>query len=671
MKNLCLILLLLMVGWSACVQAQTNLYPADVAGLEADFWKGDNPQPAGSFSITISTDKAYEGTRSLKVECPDVAVPTGGHATAVLGGPNAAYASGNIAVSAGTYRFDIYVFVEGVAPANLVVYFAEKSSSLTGDIRVAIPLSEVPAGSWQKVSTYVTFPADVAEVKTGLRVQGSDYSGLSGSSVVYFDALSLVLDDGTAEDPDAVYSPLLDPNNNWTINTDHSDEFNSSLDLQKWNIDVNDWGTWSWEPENATVEDTVLALTMRQKEHTRGGKTYYFTSGIAQVRQPITYGYFEARIKASPKGQGTCPAFWLYSVNQPTPTEEGGVQYSEIDAVEIFQVPNDLKRLEMNLHTRIIENGVLTWKRPGQGDTELTHNTWVAPWDPRDDFHTYAVWNRLDSIFWYVDGVLRGAKKNYYWHLPMQLTVSMGLRTPYEKYIDGVRTAMPYPESNPEPGFPTQMYCDYVRTYNTPPQVYVEADDYRDSVFLRGTPALIKVRYFAGNGETVRDGVSCKLLELDASGAVVNEWTVTDTDAAGSESGLALVSMNLTGYTRSSELPTGHSYALQPVFESTFNGGTTVEFPERIPVKLEGEVTAVSELEKSELRVFPNPAKDWVSVDAGLKVGETLTVFDAHGNCVWQQVVQSSGALRIDVSQWTPGFYFVNTGRENTKLMVQ
>lgn len=87
---------------------------------------------------------------------------------------------------------------------------------------------------------------------------------------------------------------------------------------------------------------------MRQETHSRNGKEFYFKSGIYQSREKVTYGYFEASIKASAKGQGTAPAFWLYSRGEPVPTEEGGVQYCEIDAIEIFQIPNQLKRLEMN-----------------------------------------------------------------------------------------------------------------------------------------------------------------------------------------------------------------------------------------------------------------------------------------------------------------------------------
>ncbi len=324
-------------------------------------------------------------------------------------------------------------------------------------------------------------------------------------------------------------TPVSHPNAIWDLNETFSDEFNAEqINVDKWDNDVNDWGTWSWEPENAYITgDSALTLKMHQQTHWRNGEEYYFISGINRSYEKNIYGYYETRIKASDKGQGTCPAFWMYSKGEPTPTEEGGVKYCEIDAVEIFQIPYDTSRLEMNLHARIIENGVLTWKRPGQGDIELCHNTWEAPWDPREEYHTYGVWNRVDSILWYVDGVQRGAKKNYYWHLPMYVTVSMGLRTPYEMYINGVRTQMPFPDSIPEPGFPTEMYCDYVRVWKTDAQLYADREKYYDAEYPVNHDITFDCRYFAGTGETVLsdswDGVSCKFQEIQADGTVVNE----------------------------------------------------------------------------------------------------------------------------------------------------
>ncbi len=387
-------------------------------------------------------------------------------------------------------------------------------------------------------------------------------------------------------------SPASHPAVSWAINDDFSDEFNANeLDLVKWDRDVRDWGTWSWEPSNAYLTDSALTLRMVHDQHIRSNRTFYFTSGILRNRETTTYGYFETRIKASAKGQGTCPAFWMYSVGQPVPTEEGGVQYSEIDVIEIFQVPYDTQRLEMNLHARIIEDGTLTWKRPGQGDRDLTHNTWLAPWDPRDEYHTYGVWNRLDSIFWYVDGVQRGAKKNYYWHLPMHLTVSMGLRTPYERYIRGVRTVMPFPDSVPEPGFPTEMFCDYVRVWETPPQIYADREQYHGASFPLNDDLEFKVRYFAGSGAEVEDsawsGISCKLQEVRPDGSVVQEIELNDPSAIGKESGLATFQFSLAGLMPSANLPAGHQYILKPSFYSSFQGGQEVNLEEEYyPIQL-------------------------------------------------------------------------------------
>lgn len=660
-------ILLAFIGKATGLAAQTNVYPDSISGLEIGFWAGSNPQPAGSFSVGIVSDKVVDGVRAVKFECPDASKPTDGHATVVIGGTNPEFQSGNIAVAEGDYVFSTKIFIEGTAPANILVYLAEKSVVITDGLTLTIPLSDVATGSWQTISKPVTFASGIPEMKTGIRMRGVDYAGKSGSSIVYIDQMALT---AVVEEPvDTIYSPILDENNSWEINTKYSDEFNNQgIDHDKWNTDVGDWGTWSWEPGNVSNPDTVLALKMQQKQHTRGGKEYYFTSGIAQIKEPITYGYFEARIKASAKGQGTCPAFWLYSVGQPTPTEEGGAQYCEIDAIEIFQIPNQLKRLEMNLHTRIIENGELTWIRPGQGDNELTHNSWDAPWDPRDEFHTYGVCNRLDSIFWYVDGIQRGAKKNYYWHLPMNITVSMGLRTPYEKYIDGVRTVVPYPESSPEPGFPTEMFCDYVRTWDTPAQLYADKEKYQNAEFSVNGELKFVCRYFAGNGNTVLaddwNGVTCKLQEIKPDGTVVNEISLTDITAIGKVSGVSSFNFSLAGLKPSKELPEGNSYVLKPVFKTSQNNGKDVHINDKaFTIKIVNDLTSANPIVPSlkSVHIYPNPASNFLNV----AVNETnssnivLDFYNSVGEKVNSQVIQTGTNQVIDVSDFAKGLYLL------------
>jgi len=477
-------------------------------------------------------------------------------------------------------------------------------------------------------------------------------------------------------------SPVSHPNTTWNYNTGFSDEFNSgTLDYIKWNSNVGDWGTWSWEPENAFLKDTVLALRMQQKTHTRGGITYYFTSGILQNKKTITYGYFEAKIKASDKWPGTCPAFWLYSVGQPTPTEEEGVQYSEIDAVEIFQIVGELKTLEMNLHARVIKNGLLTWVRPGTGYADICRNTWVAPWDPREEYHTYGVLNRLDSIFWYVDGIQRGSKKNLYWHLPMYITVSMGLRNPYEKYINGVRTVMPFPDTNPEPGFPTEMYCDYVRTWDTPPQLYAEKEKYQNVEFLVDMELKFECRYFAGNGKTVLanewNGITCKLQEIKPDGSVVNEIALSDNSAVGKESGISTFMFSLVGITPSDELPSGNKYVLKPVFKSSNNEGEDVYMKDIMyTVIIKGLDTSNSQIPDSErkdyISLYPNPASEMLHVFINDKTTKEITVgiYNSMGAKVYSQVITANIYYQIDVSSFAKGLYIFRTENSISEKLI-
>ncbi len=464
--------------------------------------------------------------------------------------------------------------------------------------------------------------------------------------------------------------PVSHQDMKWDLKPEYSDEFNSgTLNSSKWNTDVRDWGTWSWEPENAYTSETDLIIRMQQKEHTRkvagADKKFYFTSGIAQISDEITYGYFETRIKASEKGQGTCPAFWIYSVGQPDPTEEGGVKYCEIDVIEIFQIPNNYQRLEMNLHTRILENGVLTWKRPGQGDTELCHNSWDAPWDPRDEYHTYGVLNRPDSIFWYVDGVQRGAKKNHYWHLPMHVTVSMGLRTPYEKYIDGVRTVMPFPESSPEPGFPTEMFCDYVRVWEAPPQIIVDRETYTSNEFPVTKPFIFDLYYDAGTGHLVSaeswGGVKVTLVEKNAEGVIQKQWAATDANTVGMQAGQAKVEFDISNLVPSDELTEGHYYEIIPVFRTTKDDSDVYLDEPLKEIKIVKQDVGIDDEFLPTLKLYPNPASTSITIEGFEGLAGSLSIFDTRGSVHYKnEVSPMSEQYTLTIASLIDGVYFLS-----------
>lgn len=233
--------------------------------------------------------------------------------------------------------------------------------------------------------------------------------------------------------------PTSDPDGQWVLQSDHSDEFSGpKLDLTKWNSDVGDWGDWSWEPEHAWVQDGNLHLRMQYQEHMRDGRTLFYTSGIVKSRAaPIRYGYFEARIRAAPRFPGVSPAFWLY--------RDEDEMWTEIDFVEITEHLDNCRLIDTNTHV---------FKHPHlhKGQTVHEVRTWESPWDPRDAFHVYGCrWNATE-ITWYIDGKRVATRRNDYWHQPLDVVLSFGVRDPLH--------AEPSRE-----GFPTTFEVDYVRVW--------------------------------------------------------------------------------------------------------------------------------------------------------------------------------------------------------------
>jgi len=274
--------------------------------------------------------------------------------------------------------------------------------------------------------------------------------------------------------PKEAHSQPLGQTGNWELVKEFSDEFtDENVNTKKWENNPSDWGPSSFEPELAYQKDGKLYLKTIRETHTRKGLELYYKTSILLSQKTITYGYFEASIKGCGRFPGICPAFWLYSRGNNYREQHNGatVTYSEIDIMEIQQGGYDfkskkektVKQIDCNLHTRILdETGNEKWIRPQQAP-ELCKHDWLAPWDPRDDYHVYACENRPDSIFWYIDGKEVARAENKYWHLPMHLTFTMELRPPLMKFENGKR--IPLKETSSSEDFPTQMSIEYVRTW--------------------------------------------------------------------------------------------------------------------------------------------------------------------------------------------------------------
>lgn len=340
----------------------------------------------------------------------------------------------------------------------------------------------------------------------------------------------------TAADPVPFRKDVNEKPGHWNFVSGQSDEFaGKKVDRTKWNIDTKDFGPWSWEPENVTQTDGAMHLRMVQKNHQRGKQTLHYTSGMARNDNTITYGYFEARVKGCSRYPGACPSFWLYSIgpqNRFAAKDGETVAYSEIDVVELQQSEFDFEtkqhfpvtRIDCNLHTTLIKAGRREWVRP-HNRPGLCKNYFDSPWDPREDYHVYAVENSKDWIVWYIDGNEVARKPNLYWHLPMHVTLSLGLRYPFVAYKNGDR--LPVPDKTTSQGFPTTMSVDYVRVWQRPGDTAKKSTtDWTKAKFL----AIEKVKWEKNGWTWNQRKVESNFAEIDinqdgiASGKERQDW---------------------------------------------------------------------------------------------------------------------------------------------------
>lgn len=269
--------------------------------------------------------------------------------------------------------------------------------------------------------------------------------------------------------PDDFPKTPFGQNGTWKLIPNFSDEFDGSeVDLTKWNNHPAHYGAMSWDEKNTIQKSGKLHLQLVHDPHIRDNQKLFYTSGIVRSHQQMTYGYYEARIKGCSLFPGACPAFWMFSDGRKY---DGEVRYCEIDVAELQMNEinhesgqrNPVNYIDMNLHLRLADKqGKLRWVRPNM-NPELCANLWKAPWDPRDDFHVYACDVTPEQITWFVDGEKVATKPNKYWHLPMNVALTMELRHPHIGW-EG-QTIWPVPQAATKDGFPTTMEIDYVRVW--------------------------------------------------------------------------------------------------------------------------------------------------------------------------------------------------------------
>ena len=243
------------------------------------------------------------------------------------------------------------------------------------------------------------------------------------------------------------------------------DDFNgSSLDQSKWVHDIgtgSQYGMWGWgngelqyyQPQNTTLNNGIAKIEVKEEPNgiiDSWSATSYFSSSKITTKGLFNfrYGKVEARIKTI-DGQGFWPAFWMLPSNGSWPCD------GEIDIME--QWGNDYL-------TNSTSGAAHLGTCPYSQSTHFyeTSSSYISSGSYADDFHTYSVIWKEDTITWYVDEIeLFSLNPSSYWSIPSQSAWPFNAN---EWYIM-INLAITQAGPNSNTVFPNQMEIDYVRVY--------------------------------------------------------------------------------------------------------------------------------------------------------------------------------------------------------------
>lgn len=281
------------------------------------------------------------------------------------------------------------------------------------------------------------------------------------------------------------YITTPDSSIKWKLESKLSDEFNTTtLDWdKKWffNTNLPNVNAWKWNnAANVKIVNNAAEIQMNHNGNNVPVDGTYFNSGILKTKGTFTTGFIEVRMKGAvinipgqDNGRGVCPSFWLYS-DFYRDAAEGETVYSEIDVVELQQFDyykgdqDDIYDMDLNLHMVIKENGKDVWYRPKQ-KAESQKNHFTATFNPALDYHIYGCEVSETEITWYIDGLKVASKPNTHWNRPMNVTLSLGLRVPFVKFMnnrfEAVDPTLDERAKKQLPAIPTSMSVDYVRVW--------------------------------------------------------------------------------------------------------------------------------------------------------------------------------------------------------------
>ena len=238
----------------------------------------------------------------------------------------------------------------------------------------------------------------------------------------------------------------------------------STLNDSVWTHEIgsgSQYGLWGWgngeqqfyQASNSEVSNGQLKITAKQEPNgliDSWGNSYYLSSSkiISRDKMEFRYGKVEARVKTI-NGEGFWPAFWMLPSGGSWPCD------GEIDIMEQWGNPYLTNSTSGAAHIGTC---------PYSSSTHFyeTSSSYISSGSYADDFHTYSVIWKEDTITWYVDEIeLFSLNPSSYWSIPSQSA------WPFNSNEWYLMINLAITQSGPDTNtiFPNQIEIDYVRVY--------------------------------------------------------------------------------------------------------------------------------------------------------------------------------------------------------------
>ena len=202
-----------------------------------------------------------------------------------------------------------------------------------------------------------------------------------------------------------------------------------------------------------------------------------------------------------------------------------------------------------------------------------------------------------------------------------------------------------------------------------------DPDKYLSTEYVSGGFIDVVIHFEAGTGFSVTrrfEGVQCLLREMQPKWwGIEKEYVFSDTAVVGTRNGTTTIRIDLTGIPASQDLADGHFYFLYPRFSTSEGIDYAVDGLAPITILPSASVSDADLVHSSDLRIFPNPAKDRVTVSGAVQSQFTLTITDIQGRTCLRKEIQSGTEPTVNIRSLPAGHYLMHLEYEGYRKVFR